>query len=65
MCNTFPHSASSHTAMTIYIRNTDAAIAELEQKRTEIEKTLAELRVINASCRGHLEARRLASGKAP
>ncbi|MBK8358462.1 MAG: hypothetical protein IPL15_05440, partial [Comamonadaceae bacterium] len=34
------------------IARTDAAIAELEQKRAEIEKTLAELRVINATCRG-------------
>ena len=42
------------------IARTDAAIAELEQKRVEIEKTLAELRVINTTCRGHLEARRQA-----
>ena len=42
------------------IARTDAAIAELEQRRLEIEKTLAELRVINATCRGHLEARRRA-----
>lgn len=39
------------------IARTDAAIAELEQKRLEIEKTLAELRVINATCRGHLSSR--------
>jgi DNA-binding transcriptional MerR regulator len=45
------------------IARTDAAIAELEQKRAEIEKTLAELRVINATCRGHLEARRATAGK--
>ena len=47
------------------ITRTDTAIAELEQKRARIDETLAELRVINATCRGHLEARRLASGKAP
>ncbi len=39
------------------IERTDAAIQELEQKRTQIDETLAELRVINASCRKHLEAR--------
>lgn len=32
------------------IARTDAAIAELEQKRARIDETLAELRVINASC---------------
>ncbi len=36
---------------------TDAAIAELEQKRAHIEATLAELRVINGEVRKHLEAR--------
>jgi hypothetical protein len=46
------------------IARTDTAIAELEQKRAQIDETLAELRVINATCRGHLEARRLASDKA-
>jgi DNA-binding transcriptional MerR regulator len=40
------------------IARTDTAIKELEQKRSQIEDTLAELRVINASCRGHLAARR-------
>jgi DNA-binding transcriptional MerR regulator len=40
------------------ITRTDTAIAELEQKRAQIDETLAELRVINASCRRHLEARR-------
>lgn len=39
------------------IDRTDTAIAELEQKRTQIDETLAELRVINASCHKHLEAR--------
>ena len=36
---------------------TDAAIAELEQKRVHIEATLAELRVINAEVRKQLERR--------
>lgn len=40
------------------ITRTDTAIQELEQKRTQIDETLAELRVINASCRRHLAARR-------
>ena len=39
------------------ITRTDAAIAELEQKRTRINETLAELKVINASCRKQMEAR--------
>ena len=40
------------------ITRTDTAIEELEQKRTQIDATLAELRVINASCRRHLATRR-------
>jgi DNA-binding transcriptional MerR regulator len=39
------------------INRTDAAIQELEQKRSKIDETLAELRVINATCRLHLEDR--------
>ena len=39
------------------IERTDTEIAELEKKRAHIDKTLAELRVINATCRSHLEAR--------
>ena len=46
------------------IERTDTEIAELEKKRAQIDKTLAELRVINASCRKHLEARLLADQKA-
>lgn len=45
------------------IERTDTEIAELEKKRAQIDKTLAELRVINASCRKHLEARLLADKK--
>lgn len=40
------------------IERTDTEIAELEKKRARIDETLAELRVINASCRGQLEARK-------
>ena len=40
------------------IERTDTEIADLEQKRAQIDATLAELRVINASCRQHLESRR-------
>lgn len=42
------------------IERTDTEIAELEKKRARIDETLAELRVINASCRTQLEARLLA-----
>lgn len=37
------------------IEKTDAAIQELEAKRTQIEASLAELRLINATCRKSLE----------
>lgn len=36
------------------IERTDQEIAELEKKRARIDETLAELRVINAACRGKL-----------
>ncbi len=39
------------------IARTDAAMQALEQKRAQIDETLAELRLINASCRKHLAAR--------
>jgi DNA-binding transcriptional MerR regulator len=39
------------------IERTDTEIADLEKKRAQIDETLAELRVINASCRGHLADR--------
>jgi len=44
------------------IERTDTAIAELEQKRAQIDETLAELRLINASCRKHLAERLQAEG---
>lgn len=43
--------------LTYVITRTDTAIAELEQKRSRIDETLAELKVINASCRKMIEAR--------
>jgi hypothetical protein len=39
------------------LERTDAAIAELEQRRAHIDATLAELRVINRDVRDKLEAR--------
>ena len=39
------------------IERTDTEIADLERKRAQIDQTLAELRVINASCRANLQAR--------
>lgn len=36
------------------LQRTDAAIAELEQKRAHIESSLAELRIINTQVREHL-----------
>jgi len=47
------------------IDRTDTAIKELEQKRSQIDETLAELRVINTSCRSHLAARRRSDKKLP
>ncbi|MCX7239172.1 MAG: MerR family DNA-binding transcriptional regulator [Burkholderiales bacterium] len=38
------------------IERTDTEIAELEKKRARIDETLAELRVINATCRKNLQA---------
>jgi DNA-binding transcriptional MerR regulator len=46
------------------ITRTDTAIAELEQKRAHIDATLAELRVINQSCRAQLESRKRAAKSA-
>lgn len=42
------------------ISRTDTAIQELEAKRAKIDETLAELRVINATCRRQLELRKRA-----
>ena len=43
--------------MKFVLARTDAAITELETRRAHIEATLAELRVINATVRGHLHAK--------
>ena len=40
------------------VEKTDAAIAELEAKKAQIEASLAELRMINATSRKALEAKR-------
>ena len=53
------HGEGRAQQLTYVIDRTDTAIAELEQKRAQIDETLAELRVINASCRKHLEVKRL------
>ena len=39
------------------IARTDAAIEQLAQKRAQIEETLAELKLINATCRQQMEFR--------
>jgi DNA-binding transcriptional MerR regulator len=52
------HGEGRTQQLSYVIARTDTAISELEQKRSQIDATLAELRVINASCRGHLESRR-------
>jgi len=59
------HGEGRSQQLSYVIARTDTAIAELEQKRAQIDETLAELRVINATCRGHLEARRRASDAGP
>ena len=47
------------------IDRTDAAIQALQQKHAQIDETLAELRLINASCRGHLAARQSSATPSP
>ena len=55
------HGEGRSQQLTYVIDRTDTAISELEKKRAQIDETLAELRVINASCKRHLEARRRTS----
>lgn len=55
------HGEGRSQQLTFVIDRTDTAIAELEKKRAQIDETLAELRVINASCKRHLDARRRTS----
>ncbi len=52
------HGEGRAEQLSYVITRTDTAIEELEQKRSQIDATLAELRVINASCRRHLATRR-------
>ncbi len=52
------HGEGRAEQLSYVIQRTDTAIEELEQKRSQIDATLAELRVINASCRRHLATRR-------
>lgn len=49
--------------LTYVIDRTDQEIAELEKKRARIDETLAELRVINATCRRNLASQNLAEKK--
>ena len=51
------HGEGRSQQLSYVIDRTDAAIQALEQKRAQIDETLAELRLINASCRKHLAAR--------
>jgi DNA-binding transcriptional MerR regulator len=48
--------------LTYVIERTDTEINELEKKRARIDETLAELRVINASCRDQLLKQQTANG---
>jgi len=49
--------------LTYVIERTDQEIADLEKKRSRIDETLAELRVINATCRKNLASQNLAEKK--
>jgi len=49
------HGEGRTQQMRFVLQRTDAAIVELETKRAHIEATLAELRVINATVRRHLQ----------
>ncbi|MBK9346513.1 MAG: MerR family DNA-binding transcriptional regulator [Burkholderiales bacterium] len=57
------HGEGRAQQLTYVIDRTDTEIAELEKKRAQIEETLAELRVINSTCRGYLQARLQAEKK--
>ena len=52
------HGEGRTQQLSYVIERTDTAIAELERKRAQIDETLAELRVINASCKRHMDSRR-------
>ncbi len=52
------HGEGRAQQLNFVIARTDAAIAELEAKRAHIDATLAELRLINQTCRAQLGARK-------
>ena len=51
------HGEGRAQQLSYVIERTKTAIAELEQKRAQIDETLAELRVINTTCSKHLQER--------
>lgn len=51
------HGEGRAQQLSYVISRTDTAIQELEAKRAKIDETLAELRVINTTCRRQLELR--------
>jgi len=55
------HGEGRAQQLSYVIDRTDVAIQELEHKRSQIDETLAELRVINATCRKHLKERQKSS----
>lgn len=59
------HGEGRSQQLSYVIARTDTAIEELEQKRARIDQTLAELRLINASCRKHLAARQSSAKPGP
>ena len=52
------HGEGQDKQVQFVIARTDAEIAALEEKRAQIDATLAELRVINTACHAHLTARK-------
>ena len=59
------HGEGRSQQLSYVIARTNAAIQALEQKRAQIDETLAELRLINASCRKHLAARQSSATPSP
>jgi DNA-binding transcriptional MerR regulator len=51
------HGEGQDKQVQFVIERSDAEILALEEKRSQIDATLAELRVINAACREHLASR--------
>jgi DNA-binding transcriptional MerR regulator len=56
------HGEGQDKQVEFVIERTDAEITALETKRSQIEATLAELRLINAACRTHLAERKPSDG---